>query len=258
LTITVNRNVGTGDISAIYFIISDGENTKTIQKETTLQELGSESFTIQSSEIQGISLIKEVSIAPVINGNAGNIADTETFSTDQILEDWGLIYRQGFETDMKPFVDARDGTIVIDNTEFLSGTSSLKHTSNAIVSPHDSYTRPYGGVSSVINNYVSDESYTFSAAVKSGSTPVTNQLQMFIFCLDSNYNLISPHVQRQFTPTNEWEVYSLTRTCPSGTSYVSIRFDNDAVSGAISFYDEVMVFNKAVSENQLEELYELI
>ena len=81
LSIIVKRNVGAGDLSGIYFLISDGTNQKGIQKDASLTELGSQTFTILSSEISDLVGVKEVSIAPVIKsgsgkGTVGNVLDT--------------------------------------------------------------------------------------------------------------------------------------------------------------------------------------
>ncbi len=93
LTITVKRGVGEGEVSGIYFVISDGINSKTVQKDAEVSgigtELGEQTFTILSSEITGLTDIKEISIAPVSKSESGketigNIADTYTVSSGQL------------------------------------------------------------------------------------------------------------------------------------------------------------------------------
>lgn len=79
--VTVQRNSGTGDLKAINFIVSDGTNSKVIKKTTSLQELGTQTFTLTYSEL-GAMAVKEVSIAPIINSNGqesvGSVADKYT------------------------------------------------------------------------------------------------------------------------------------------------------------------------------------
>jgi hypothetical protein len=81
LQIVVKRNVGAGTISGLKFIISDGTNSKLISREVTLDELESQSFIINSSEISDLSFVKEVSIAPIVGsdyakGTTGNVLNT--------------------------------------------------------------------------------------------------------------------------------------------------------------------------------------
>ncbi len=93
LTITVKRGVGEGEVSGIYFVISDGTNSEVIQKDAEVSgvgtELGEQTFTILSSEITGLTDIKEISIAPVSKSESGkatigNIADTYTIFEGQL------------------------------------------------------------------------------------------------------------------------------------------------------------------------------
>ena len=77
--VSVERGSGQGDLTAINFIVSDGTNSKVIKKTTSLQELGTQTFTLSYSDL-GAMAIKKVSIAPVINSNGqetvGNVVDT--------------------------------------------------------------------------------------------------------------------------------------------------------------------------------------
>jgi len=85
--VTVQRNSGTGDLKAINFIISDGTNSKVIKKTTSLQELGTQTFTLTYSEL-GAMAVKEVSIAPIINSNGqdtvGSVADKYTSNLEAL------------------------------------------------------------------------------------------------------------------------------------------------------------------------------
>ena len=76
--VTVQRNSGAGDLKAINFIVSDGTDSKVIKQITSLQELGTQTFTLPYSTL-GSMAIKIISLAPVINSNGqetvGNIID---------------------------------------------------------------------------------------------------------------------------------------------------------------------------------------
>ncbi len=73
IKVTVKRGAGDGEteITGIAFIISDGEKSQTIKKETTLKELEYETFTISSSEFADIAFVKEILIAPEIISESG-------------------------------------------------------------------------------------------------------------------------------------------------------------------------------------------
>ena len=85
--VTVERGSGQGDLTAINFIVSDGTNSKVIKKSTTLQELGTQTFTLLYSDLGAIA-IKKVSIAPIVNSNGqetvGNAVDTYTSTLDTL------------------------------------------------------------------------------------------------------------------------------------------------------------------------------
>jgi len=73
IKVTVKRGSGAEEteITAVAFIISDGENSETIKRETALGELEIRTFTISSSEFAEIAIIKEISIAPGITSDDG-------------------------------------------------------------------------------------------------------------------------------------------------------------------------------------------
>ncbi|HTY44337.1 MAG TPA: fibrinogen-like YCDxxxxGGGW domain-containing protein, partial [Patescibacteria group bacterium] len=85
--ITVTRNTGTGTLTGINFVISDGTNNKVIKKSTNLTELDTNTFTLNSSDI-GTMGIKTISIAPITGSNGqqstGNIIDTYDVSASGI------------------------------------------------------------------------------------------------------------------------------------------------------------------------------
>ena len=71
VSVTVKRNAGQGEISGINLIVSDGTNSQVIKKDATLQELGTQTFTITSSELTDVAFVKDVSIAPFTKDSSG-------------------------------------------------------------------------------------------------------------------------------------------------------------------------------------------
>ena len=73
--VIVKRNAGAGELKSINFVVSDGDNSKVIKKDTSMVELGTNTFTLTASEL-GIIGVKEISIAPItlLNGEE-NIGD---------------------------------------------------------------------------------------------------------------------------------------------------------------------------------------
>jgi len=90
--VIVKRNTGAGDLTEIDFIISDGTNTETVQKDTTLKELETATFTINSSEFgSSVGLVKEISILPVMDSMLGGITDTVEVSNLDILRNLNAV-----------------------------------------------------------------------------------------------------------------------------------------------------------------------
>ncbi len=115
--VTVKRGSGSEDteMTSIAFIISDGEKSKTIKKETTLKELEYETFTISYSELGDIAFVKEILIAPGVTSESGKEefgreADKEEFSTKQILENLGAVSWWKFDGDSSDEIGGNHGT----------------------------------------------------------------------------------------------------------------------------------------------------
>lgn len=84
ILVTVNREVGAGNFSAIDFIFSNGNETKTIRENGSISELGSKGYTFPLSEVN-LSGLNEVSIAPVLTSSGhtavGNVLYTLSLPT---------------------------------------------------------------------------------------------------------------------------------------------------------------------------------
>ena len=92
--VRVKRNQGIGNVSMVKFVVSDGENTEVINKDTSgFVELETRSFTFNQNELGNIVFIKEISIVPVISGrkDTGITADKKVFSNKEILQKLGAV-----------------------------------------------------------------------------------------------------------------------------------------------------------------------
>jgi len=83
IRINVKRNAGTGNLTGIKFIISDGTNIEVIEKNTSMKELGEKKFVFLSEEFEKIDIsnIEKVSIAPILKlesgkESVGNVIDS--------------------------------------------------------------------------------------------------------------------------------------------------------------------------------------
>ena len=70
LNLTVKRNTGEGEFVGIAFVIDDGENTEVIKKIASLEELGTQRFSLYLENID-VSKIKKISIAPIFKLESG-------------------------------------------------------------------------------------------------------------------------------------------------------------------------------------------
>lgn len=119
--VSVKRNVGQGDLTGIAFIISDGTNSPVIKKDTTLQELGTQTFTITTSELgSNFGLVKEVSIVPVISSTMGNVVDKEEISNKDVLKGLGAVSWWKLDGNANDEIGGNNGN-VIGNVNFVEG-----------------------------------------------------------------------------------------------------------------------------------------
>ncbi len=119
--ITVKRNVGVGDLTAINFIISDGVNSKAVKKDVNLSELETGTFTISASEFSDkVGLVKGVSIVPTVGFKEGNIADSEEVSNKNALIGLGAVSWWKLDGNANDEIGNNHGTLK-GNASFASG-----------------------------------------------------------------------------------------------------------------------------------------
>lgn len=82
VSIRIVRNIGKGDLTKIKFLLFDGENKISIEKDTNMEELDEITFTIS---LQGLGNLTEISVAPIITSESGkeSIRDiTDTYKIE--------------------------------------------------------------------------------------------------------------------------------------------------------------------------------
>jgi len=84
LSVTVKRKSGEGDLIGINFVISDGDNSVVVRKDTTLEELETKTFTFDLDTL-AVGEITSISIASIYETSSGketigDIKDTATYT----------------------------------------------------------------------------------------------------------------------------------------------------------------------------------
>lgn len=109
--VRVKRNPGKGDLSGIKFLISDGVKTKDFEMPTTMEELAEQTFTLDYSGI-----VKEISIAPILKSSSGkdfvgSSIDKEIFTNKQIIENLGAVSWWRLEGNANDEIGNNHGTL---------------------------------------------------------------------------------------------------------------------------------------------------
>ena len=138
---------------------------------------------------------------------------------------------------MLPFTGAGNGALSLNTTDVHSGSQSLQHTATAA----DSYTTPATGSTAPVVDEVGGRTYLYTAWAKADSG--TEAIQLYIFCLNSTYRYQEYGLASTAgTASTTWQQFNVTKTCPGGADYVSVRVDNDGGNGAIVFWDDVALY----------------
>ena len=115
--VQVKRNPGAGELSGIKFIISDGVDTQVFEEATTMKELATKTFILSYT-----GLVKEVSIAGIFETASGKeftgneidtyvVEEDEAFSVQQIIENLGAVSWWRFEGDALDEIGENHGAI---------------------------------------------------------------------------------------------------------------------------------------------------
>ena len=88
VNVTVKRNPGDGNLVGINFVFSDGDNSVVVRRDTTLAELGVQTFSFIQLQL-AVGEITSISIAPIFETSSGKetigeVKDTTTSSSGDL------------------------------------------------------------------------------------------------------------------------------------------------------------------------------
>lgn len=113
VNVTVKRNVGAGELNGLKFVVSDGVSSEVLEiKNIDINELESQTFTVGYGGI-----VKEVGVIPLIGAESGktltgDVKDTLVFSDYETAQNIpGLVSWWRFEGNANDEVGANDGTL---------------------------------------------------------------------------------------------------------------------------------------------------
>tara|TARA_Y100000310_G_C20625152_1_gene785436 strand:+ start:326 stop:1411 length:1086 start_codon:yes stop_codon:yes gene_type:complete len=127
ISMVIKREGMDGNLTKIKFFVLDGKNSKTIEKETNLENSKWDTFVLTEEDLDHVVFVKEFSIAPIFelvpgNESIGEITDKFEFSNEQILENLGIASWWKFEENAKDEIGGNHGTLE-GNVSFVSGKS---------------------------------------------------------------------------------------------------------------------------------------
>ncbi|MFH1607851.1 MAG: LamG domain-containing protein [archaeon] len=112
IDVKVKRNPGQGELTGIKFLIGDGINVQEFEEPTNIGELGETTFTLNYT-----GLVKEISIAPILKSGSGkdsvgNEIDKKVFSNKEIIENMGAVSWWKLDGNANDEIGNNDGTII--------------------------------------------------------------------------------------------------------------------------------------------------
>jgi len=288
LLVKVKRSSGEGDVTGINFIVSDGENSKIINISQSIDLLEEKTFTIPKSSLSGIAFVKEVSIVPITTDasgkeNAGEAIDA--FEKNDVgmddLKNYGLIAWWKFDGDGKDVLGQHNGTLGGTTTCSNAGKYGQACTFvSSILSPASmSVSSIPSGSSWTISTWVnlqSAASGTNRVLVQDVSTPSAKR-KIFLSgnllgAYNSNFQTsgfdISPivgswHHLVAVSDGSKIDYYvdgskvgTVTTAWSNSITYIGAQ-GGGGVSSLLGDLDEMMVFDKALTEEQIKEIYSL-
>ena len=288
LLVKVKRSSGEGDVTGINFIVSDGENSKIINISQSIALLEEKTFTIPKSSLSGIAFVKEGSIAPITTDasgkeNAGEAIDA--FEKNDVgmddLKNYGLIAWWKFDGNGNDVLGQHNGTLGVTTICSNAGKYGQACTFDTPAGGPDYMSvslMPSGGSWSIstwvklqsaglgtsrilVQNAIGPpaERRIFLSGTKLGAS--ANGFQ------DSNYDTASiigswHHLVAVSDGTNIYyyvdgsKVGTVTATVSSSIIYIGAQ-GGGGVNSLLGDLDEMMVFDKALTEEQIKEIYSL-
>ena len=293
--VKVKRKIGEGEISGLKFIVSDGINTVVIDKKNVnLSQLEERTFILTSEELGNIGFIKEISVAPVFKLESGkekigNVVDSLEFANKKVIQNLGAVSwwkldgnaqdeiagNHGVLSGNVSFVDGKFGKALKDGSDgrvdlplsnelisiFKTGdfsfylwwtpekentwwdVVSFNHEYGAMRFEHANDNNTHSGYWWGTNNVGGG----YNIASRSLSIPY-GERHNFVGVYDRTNNELRMYVDGENDNTvsvilDDWSTIS------------KLRFFQNNVEDDI--LDEVIIFNKALSDNEVKALYEL-
>ncbi len=111
-SVVIKRGAGSGELTGVSLVISDGVESKTIQKDVVIGELESKKVDF---EYNGI--VKEISVAPVFTGDdgkkkIGQILDTAVYTNKNVLKTSGAVAYWKLDGDVDDEIGSANGVLM--------------------------------------------------------------------------------------------------------------------------------------------------
>ena len=274
IDVNVKRNMGDGALTGIKFVVSDGVKTEVFDESTTIDELGSNTFNLAYS-----GLVKDVSVAPIVTTSSGkesvgNVADKFEIPEKRILENLGAVSWWKFEGNANDEIGGNDGTLFGDtvcNVEGKKGNACSFDGSGDYVNV---------GSVPIGSNWAISAWFNYPLASPSTwNTLIRGISYHHIIVQRSNMHLgvyLSGFRDSGFgmsTLSNGWHHLTAVGTGGNTLFYIDGEYkgtsayqptDNIMVIGnyqggsqQFGTIDEPMIFNKALTEDEVKALYNL-
>jgi len=285
--VKVERKVGQGELTGIKFIISNGVNSETIEQPTTLGELG-----VQTFNLDYIGLVKEISVAPILElasgkEKIGNVADKFEFSNKEIIKNLGGVSWWRFEENANDEIGGNHGE-EFGGVSYVEGVYGQACEFDGVDDDMPTSLTPPKPITVSawikINSYPSGTSpNTAGFILRSGnaiyfSVTSNGNVRFFMYNLEY-YSLLSTfslNTEQWYHITASWDG---TTDTDSQKLYINGELDNSNAAYSTSYHldssrfhigaqsivhnhfngiiDELIIFNRALSEEQVKALYEL-
>ncbi|MEK6918073.1 MAG: LamG domain-containing protein [Nanoarchaeota archaeon] len=276
LDVIVKRNVGTGDIKSFKFIVSGGPSSQTFSMPNPgLNELETKTFTLPYTGI-----VKEISILPILDSGTSGSAITKTYTENEMLQNLGLVSWWRMENNLQDSVGANSGTPQGGGVSYQTGKfgQAVNLTSSSYISVPDSLSlNPQNGIT--IAAWENSQSGDYPIV---GKTNYTNGVFLYGYQLtygpgkDLHFRIASSDLGSAGAPGSNWihvvATYdeSMMILYADGVSFnTNINTNNildstdpleigHSVRGPYFFngkIDEVMIFDRALTAQQVQGLY---
>jgi len=284
INITVKRNAGAGDLTGINFIISDGVSSRAIKRDVTLKELDTNTFTITSSELNSsFGMAKDVSIVPIAGSDVvGSVLDSKEISNKDILKSLNVVSWWKLDGNANDEIGNNHGTLVggigfVDGKFGKAGSfdagNYLQITNEANFDFTNNFTievwiKPRG--SDTYNALITKFSGTASGwdwllnvgaiRMTARGTSTIDTAGEGVDLRDGNWH----HIVAVVTPSGIQQYEDGRALTPITGNWTATT--NDAIpsigyrSGVTNFngtMDEIIIFNKSLTEPQVKSLYRL-